>query len=122
MTKLEVGYGVLLDKVRRVVEFYANTLSLLEGGCNKVVNHYRGQIKYYRSASFVPPAYFSKEVSLNTSDFAIFLDLAMEESHQTELMQKFEEYRVNDSARLKGELVDIHKLEINNLDGYFDND
>lgn len=122
LTKLEVGYGVLLDKVRRVVEFYANTLSLLEGGCNKVVNHYRGQIKYYRSASFVPPAYFSKEVSLNTSDFAIFLDLAMEESHQTELMQKFEEYRVNDSARLKGELVDIHKLEINNLDGYFDND
>lgn len=122
LTELEVGYGVLLDKVRRLDEFHENTLAQLEGMTNTVINHYREENRHHRKKSRIElPAYFSQAVSLNTSDFKIELDLDAEEQRHAELIHKFEEYRQNHSARIKSELQDIHNAEIDKLDGFFGN-
>ena len=122
LTTLEVGYSVLLDKVRRVDEFHKNTLSQLEGMCNTVINYYREENRFQRKTGKKEmPAYFSQPVSLDTPDFEIRLDLDDEERQQEELVQKFEDYRENHSAQIKSSLETIHTAEIDSLDGFFGN-
>jgi len=120
--KLEVGYGVLLDKVGRVVEYYESALQQVEGLCNKVINYYRERNKVYRSNPNTDfPTYFNQPISLNLPAFALDLDLDNERENQAELASKFNDYREDDSARIKCELDDIHNQEIENLDAYFGN-
>jgi len=119
---LEVGYGVLLDKVGRFVEFYDSTLLQVEGMCNKVINYYRVVNKEFRKSRTAElPPYFSQPVDLGIPNFSLNPELETEEANQAELARKFDEYRQNDSARIKDDLDDIHKEEINNLDAYFGN-
>ncbi|QJB55628.1 hypothetical protein [Pseudodesulfovibrio sp. zrk46] len=120
--KLEVRYGVLLDKVVRLVELYDSSLKQEEALCNQVVNYYRKENKDFRSnQNDVLPPYFSKPVSLGLSDFSLDPEMEDEKMHQQEIAQKFHDYRTNDSARMKSELDGIHKQEIDNLDEYFGN-
>lgn len=122
LTRLEVGYDVLLDKVSRLAEFYDSSLSQIENMCNKIVNRYRDKNKLFRSdktAQF--PGFFSRAVCLELDSFDLNLDLNEEITHQQELKRKFEDYRQNDSARIKAELEAIHNEEIESLDGFFGN-
>ncbi len=113
---------MLLDKVGRVMEYYESALLQVEGLCNKVINYYRERNKVYRSSPNTDfPTYFYQPVSLNLPTFALDLDLDNERKNQAELANKFNEYREEDSARIKSELDDIHNKEIENLDTYFGN-